>query len=673
MTLERTTHTALLALLTLVVPAACGEDAKTDTAVDTDAEVDAGPVTDAEPRLDLGGEPGDGAVPPPPDAAVDAAPPPSPFCEGAVAHRWDPLDPAEPDFFPDGLLVRPEPTSPTGWRLELSPESAPWTRRAPALLVESLLSMNDLSGFGALGGALLRFTGPVNAVPLTAEDSVTGPWQWWDLSPEVPERVPFEAKVLEDGLTVVLWPLRPLRLNALHALVVTTDARADDGGCIAPAPTTRDLLLGETSALPNAARIATFAPTYRDAVARLGLTPSDVSVVSVFPTHDDLRPVRAAATAVRERPVAWGPSGGCMEVDGLIECEASTTVLDYRDARGMVDGAVEPREGPIPVTYWLPAGGDGPFPLIVYGHGLNSRRDEGRIIAERVTSAGFAVLAMEAVEHGSHPFIDPAEAGEDALRFLGLDLAGLKIDAFRLAGNFNQTNIDRVRLIGLLRQDGDPDGDGVPEFDTQRVAYIGASLGAMCGAGLLALSPDLDAAVLTIGGARLISVVTDTELVSEYRPIIGNLVGSVERFDRLVPIAQHVVDSADPGTWAAHVLTDRFDARIPPSVLANFGMSDEVVPPSAGRALARALGAPHLAPVEVPVDLVEVVEAEQLSGNRADGQRTAGFTQLATVTRNGNTEPAGHTETAKSDEVAAQIRAFLIPWAAGEVPVIVRP
>jgi dienelactone hydrolase len=290
-----------------------------------------------------------------------------------------------------------------------------------------------------------------------------------------------------------------------------------------------------------------------------------------------------------------------------------------------------------------------------------------------LADAGFAVIAMEAVEHGDHPFIDPAEGSEPALRFLGIDLANLAIDAERIRGNFNQTNIDRLRLVNLIRSDGDWDGDGVAEFDGTRVGYVGASLGAMCGAGLLALSPDIDAAVLTIGGGRLMSIVTDTAQIEDFRPLIGNLVGSAELFDRLVPVAQHLVDAADPGVWAAHILRDRYDDRTPPSVLAVFGMADDVVPPASGRALARALGAPHLAPVVVPIDLVERIEEAPVSGNWAAGARTAATFQFDRVTRGDSVRPARHTDTAKSDESAAQIRAFFTPWAAGELPEVIDP
>lgn len=665
---------SLLALL--VSPLGCSDDAGGD-GDDADAGLDA--LTDA--GADVGGsdagEDGDDADAGGADADATPVPPPE-WCDGATAHRYDPLDDEEMDFFPDGTLVRDDDASPTGIRLDVTSENSPWLDATPPLLRESVGALNDLSGFGTMGGVVLRFTAPVNTLPQTADESVSGDgWQWWDLGVDPPERVPFEARTLEDGLTVVLWPLRPLALASEHAVFVTTSAQADDGGCIAPAATTRELLFGEASTLPNAERIERFAPAYREAMQRVGLEPGDVSVATVYTTHDDLLPIRAAAARVLDEPVAWGDAGDCTErsADGfaVLQCEASTTVLDYRNAELVVDDTVAPRVGAIPVTYWLPADAEGPLPVIVYGHGLNSRRTEGWEIASRIADAGFVVVAMEAVEHGEHPFIDPDEGSEDALRFLGIDLGALEIDARRIRGNFNQTNIDRLRLVQLIRSNGDIDGDGEAELDGTRVAYVGASLGAMCGAGLLALSPDLDAAVLTIGGARLMSIVTDTPMIEEFRPLIDNLVGSAELFDRLVPVAQHLVDAADPGVWAAHILQDRFDDRVPPSVVAAYGMDDDVVPPASGFALARALGAPQLAPVAVPVDLVEVIEQGPVSGNLADGTRTAAFFQYDRVTRGDSVRSARHTDTAKSEESAAQIRAFLTPWAAGELPVVVNP
>jgi hypothetical protein len=265
------------------------------------------------------------------------------------------------------------------------------------------------------------------------------------------------------------------------------------------------------------------------------------------------------------------------------------------------------------------------------------------------------------------------DADIPAIRFLGIDLANFAIDSRAIRGNFDQTNIDRLRLIALLRSDPDIDGDGTDDIDPERIGYVGASLGAMCGAGLLALSPDLDAAALIIGGARLIAIVTDTDAIADFRPVIDSLVGGPNIFDRIMPVAQHLIDASDPGTWAAHVLKDRFDDRTPPSVVAPVGMADEVVPPAAGRALARALGIPHLAPVVQRVELIDVIESGPVEGNWADGERTAAYFQFDRVTVNDRVREARHVDSAKCDETAHMIRTFFGAWADGEVPVIEDP
>ena len=87
---------------------------------------------------------------------------------------WDPVAATELEFFPDGTLVRADETTPTGLRLDISAETAPWYESTPDLLKESFAGFNDLSGFGTMGAALLRFSAPVVDLPQTAEESLTG-------------------------------------------------------------------------------------------------------------------------------------------------------------------------------------------------------------------------------------------------------------------------------------------------------------------------------------------------------------------------------------------------------------------------------------------------------------------------------------------------------------------
>lgn len=598
----------------------------------------------------------------------DAADLPPEWCDGATAHRWDREAAEDVDLFPDGLMEVADPTSPTGVRLSVQSDRAPWVAEAPPLLADAVTSLEDLSGFGTLGGMLLRFDAPVIDVPADADASLSGEgWILVDLETPDLTRVPFEAVVLEDGLSVMLWPLRPMRTGARHALVVTTAALAADGGCIAPADPTRALLWGT----PDDPILAEAAPRYRAAVADLGLRPDDVSALSVFTTHNDIDVVRAVAEAEAEVPVSWTSDADCRPRGDLLECGLTLTVRDHRDERGLIDPDRQPVEAEIPVTIWLPDL-DGRYPVVLYGHGLGSSRSEGYRVASEMGDEKYALVAMEAVEHGDHPSAAGGDSGDDALRFLGIDLSTVSIRPRVIRGNFDQTTLDRLRLARLLREHPDLDGDGAADLDPDRMGYLGISLGAILAPQLLSLDGGLDGAVLSVGGARLMSIVTDSAILTDYEDLIIALVGSRERFDRLVAVAQHVVDPVDPGVWATHVLRDRFDDAPAPSVLVQVGMADEVVPPSSGHALARALDLPHLEPVVEPVALLVVIDEEPVVANLVDGA-TGAFFQFDQVTRDGTRGPARHVATPTSNEGALQLQTFLETWVRDGEPQIIDP
>ncbi len=601
---------------------------------------------------------------------VDKEPPEDPpaWCEGATAHSWDPWTAEEVQLFPDGLLEVADDSTPTGRRIDASVERAPWADDLPALLGPAVLAAEDLSGFGTLGAVLVRFSAPVSDAPATVNESLEGPWMLVDMASG--ERVPFEAQVLEGGLTALIWPLRPLARGTEHAFVLTTEATAYDGDCVAPAPATQQLLYGDEALVDPL--FAEAAPRYRQAVDALGLRPEDVSVLTVYTTHDDVQVARQLAAAVPDHPVSWIGAPSCAVDGATLSCEARLTVLDHRSELGLIDPDVEPVEAEIPVTIWLPDREGGPWPVCVYGHGLGSRRSEGALVAEAMGDAGYAVVAMEAVDHGDHPSARGGGSTDDAMRFLGLDLEALSLDVRALRGNFDQTNLDRLRLINLLKTAPDLDGDGAAELDPDRMFYLGASLGAILGPQLLALSSDIDGSVLSVGGAQLITIVTDTEQLEDYTDLIALLVGSVERFDRLTAVAQHIVDPVDSGTYAPHVLRDRWDGAPAPHLLVQVAMDDTVVPPSSGFALARALDIPHMEPVVETVELLTLTDDDPVVSNLPE-DTTAAFFQFDRVTYNSTLQSAAHTATPKSEEGTLQWHTALSTWVRGDPVEIIDP
>jgi dienelactone hydrolase len=390
--------------------------------------------------------------------------------------------------------------------------------------------------------------------------------------------------------------------------------------------------------------------------------------MTTFTVHDDLGAVVEAAQSVGAEQYEWS-GGECTNNADQIRCELSFNPWDYREGR-YVETAANVARWQVDVTVWLPANVAGPIPFVVYGHGINDRRQSGGSVARLLNPAGIAVIAADALAHGSHP-----TAAEDvslaALDFLGIDLSSALVDPLRLRGNFEQTVLDRLQLVELIRQDPDITGDGAADLDIEHVGYWGISLGGMLGAPFAALSADTDAVVLSVAGGRLLTFATDTAQVAAFRPLIGNLVGSEELFLRLLPVAQTVVDAADPATYGATILSGELHAGPGPSLLFPVATEDDTVPPATGRVLARAIGAPQLGHAFFDVETLDLVTGPLVS-NISEGQ-TAAYYQVDRVSSGDSATPATHSNAPLSAELGAQAREFFSTALFGEPPVIIDP
>ncbi|TNF31179.1 MAG: hypothetical protein EP329_12755 [Deltaproteobacteria bacterium] len=592
------------------------------------------------------------------DATDDAASPP-PFCDGPTHQLYAPLVGAELELFPDDFYTRVDADSPTGVRLDFSPEIAPWIDGVADLLHQTFRELDGLSGFGTNAGLVFRFDGPVGALPETVDASLTGEAiVLLDLGTDPPTRVPFEARTNDDGKDIILWPLRPLRRGTPHAALITTAQPAADGGCLAPSPTLRALLTGAV----DAPRLRALVPRYAALLAATGLAPEDVSAATVFTTQDDVSVIRAVAADVRARSYGWSEPPTCVAGNVMRRCDGAFEASDYRDGLAILDASPS-ATWRLEVTVWLPAG-PGPFPTIIAAHGIaDSVEGASAHIARNLVPEGFAVVATDAMFHGRHPTTATVPPDLQTLTFLGVDIEEMTIDALQLRGSFNQTLVDRLQMIALLRADPDIDGDGAADLDTDHLGYYGMSLGGMMGAPLLALAEHVDAGVLTVAGGRLMTFATDNDTVEPFKPLLADLVGSQAVLNRLLTAAQTVVDAADPATFGPHILADRLDgAPSVPNLLFQVAIADETVPPAAGKALARALAIPHVPPVLDPVALIPTASAAPLAGNLADGAATAGFFQYDRVSEGAAVTAATHNGTMFSPEARLQALHFLETW-----------
>jgi len=181
-----------------------------------------------------------------------------------------------------------------------------------------------------------------------------------------------------------------------------------------------------------------------------------------------------------------------------------------------------------------------------------------RMIARCLAQKGIAALFVQMAFYG------PRRPANSPMRLLSTNIPQT-FEAIR------QTVLD-VRLAAAWLASRS-------EIDSTRIGLHGTSLGGMIGALAAEMEPRIRRVSILLGGGGLADAYYEHPLAARYRRIWEALGGSRRQVaELLAPV--------DPITCAAN-LRDR-------RVLITAGKRDEVVPPSATLALARAIGEPRL-------------------------------------------------------------------------------
>lgn len=608
------------------------------------------------------------------DASADVQAPPLHFCAGPVSLAYDPTGPGQISTLPDDVLTVDDPTSPTGLRVHIADPDTPWVAASPPILRQVVADLGTLDGWGTTAAVTLRFTAPIAsaAVPLpSGPTSVNSPDVLLvDLDVQPPQRVPFETELTDQGATALFWPMRPLTPRHRHALVVKTSYHGLTGQCIAPSGALAQLLSGKADH-PALQRML---PAYKKALQLLGLAGDDVSAMTVFTTQSTVDLSVTVAKDIAARFFDWSGPAACTDVGYARRCDRSFVAADYRQGRAVADGKpVAPWT--LTATAWLPKQGKAPFPTAIFGHGLGSGRDQGSALAELASPVGIATVAIDAVSHGGHPTSDPQALATLAtvIRFFAISPATQSVDGIALRDHFRQSTYDKLQLLRLLLQHPDFDGDGATDVDLAHLLYLGVSLGGIMGPEFLALAPEVRLGVLSVPGARVASIISDS---AQFAPIIaimkpkGTPDGDVPRF---FPMLQTVLDAGDAAAYAPHVLADRL-LGTPQQLLMQMAIGDDVVPNSCNRALARALGIAHAPPVLQEVGLLTALGATPVKGN-VDGKATAALFQFDRITKDQGKPPqkADHSSTPKSLEAMTQDLAFIGAWLKDGIAEVIDP
>jgi hypothetical protein len=518
--------------------------------------------------------------------------------------------------------------------------------------VKSLPLEGNASAVEALAAALSELDGaPVHTsafFPLATalpDGFVDGKARWIDLDDASAAEI--ETRLFARQSTqeiVALAPRAVLAEGHRHAVVVESSK-------IAPSREMSDALAGKGALGPAYAPLAQRLAGKSVAAATVFTVGHATRVVESMREVAASRPpakarvdkllLGAAIDDLFGRPSTTRPGLG--DPAGVVHDQIGAVVLGTFDAPSFLSDA-PPRLGRVtfdaqgkpvvkgtePVPFMLtlpkrPAGGYAKTPVMIFQHGLNAGRSQVATCANDYARAGFATIGIDAVWHGErspkkkdavHNFANGAP-GADGLA--DADDFGAAINLFDFDGdasqgigpfdgrvvrdNFRQAIVDFAELARFAKA-GDVSAIAAADpslsdltLDASRLVYTSESFGSVIGVSAFATSPDLDAAVLSVGGASIFLAAVPSS------PLFSGLVGPFLRtnFDpaldvsdpaalpgeaqRSLSLLQAAIGPGDPVSFAPKI-----PERKKPALLLQ-ARSDELIPNQSGELLALAVRA----------------------------------------------------------------------------------
>ena len=224
---------------------------------------------------------------------------------------------------------------------------------------------------------------------------------------------------------------------------------------------------------------------------------------------------------------------------------------ETRNAYRRIDLTFEGIPGePVPTLLCLPKEGAGPFPVLIFLHGIGQEKKFLDRIAEPFVQEGYAIASFDQLMQGERD----------------VSSKGYLAQAIAFRNRPANTIIETRRLIDYF--------ETRPDIDTSRVFLLGASYGAITGSTAAAFDTRIKGALLCYGGGDIPKLV-NSEMVAE---VVGPAMPLVQN------LAQWLLAPADPVRYAYKIS--------PRPVLFQAGKYDRLVPAASAQALISAARQP---------------------------------------------------------------------------------
>jgi len=227
----------------------------------------------------------------------------------------------------------------------------------------------------------------------------------------------------------------------------------------------------------------------------------------------------------------------------------------------------------------------GGCPVAIFGHGLGATKETMLQVSDQFARRGIATIGVSAPWHGN--WIAPLKVLLGAHRNLDL-----------LHGLFIAHITRNLQLVQLLKQDLgrfamplDRAGGPIIKLRSDRILYIGQSMGGICGVATTALSPDIQVALFDVTGGAAVDLFFDSHVARMMRLPAVDMPGlTVAETLAVAPLAMYLFDDMDPLGFAPHLIRSPLGEARPRLIAQHAGRGDGLVPNWTTEKLARAIG-----------------------------------------------------------------------------------
>ncbi|HLJ50675.1 MAG TPA: Ig-like domain-containing protein [Bryobacteraceae bacterium] len=516
-------------------------------------------------------------------------------------------------LFPSDTLTVSDPSQKTGIRVNLP---LPDCSIEPSTCAE-ISAINQLDGFNINPRIAVTFSGPVNTDSLRAGIFFVAPSG---------DQIAINQVIYDPGtFTVYAKPDNVLAEDTTYSLNVSNSVLDAAGDPVGPASTTFTTLSATAWMAGARADLMNIDPavaptgsvnTYRLSDIRSGVWHRQTHAEpSVF--QDVALPI-AILQGVDRIAFASYQSPNYLNASQTIDAVPSGSDPGTGNGSNQIYF-----HALLPATPKPDAG----YPVVIYGHGLSDSRFGGpSAVASVMASAGFAVVAINAVGHGygvdstvqltlnDGSMVEipaPGRTPPDSFGTITPPLGCIVLNGGAgLRDCLRQTTLDIMQLVRAIQSGMDLDGDGAVDLDPTRIYYVGQSLGSLYGTLLNAMEPNISAAALNVGGGSQVDITRwspsfhsaavlslairqpsllnaglnyNENYVLRDQPVVVNDVAGAIPIQNYFERVEWIGMIGDPLGYAAYLAA-------PKNVLFLFGIGDRTVPNPTESALVRAAG-----------------------------------------------------------------------------------